>query len=500
MKMAIVLLEFIDLQTLLVSLVVLAVSYYLFCSSSHELPPGPRAWPVIGNLLDIGKHGRTKVHLYYAEMQKKYGNVYRIYFGSSMMTVVNGYGPVHEVLVKQGGLFSYRPIWLYGPQQATKKGRGIIWGDGEEWRQLRRMTLRALRDLGVGKSPLEERITEEIHCLKEVLTDLDGQPVQIRKNLTRSVANVIYSVLFGSRFEYDDPTFKSLIDATDNLFRTQGARAAINAIPSIRFLPFFGKLLQPYIEGSNKISAYADSRIEEHRQTYQEGVERDYVDTFLKYEAENPDSTVYTAGNMTRCIMDLILAGTETTSATLDFGILYMIKYPDVQHKCQREIDRVVGCGRTVQVSDRPSLIYTEATLMEIQRMSSIASAAVLRTSPWDTWVGGYRIPRNTLVYTSIYSVLHDPELWGDPHIFKPERFITPEREIIYPGPWIPFGGGPRMCAGEILARMELFLFFSNLLQSFHFSKVGNIDPDIDPEFGMTMTPKPYEVEVLTRL
>ncbi|XP_046577297.1 cytochrome P450 2J5-like [Haliotis rubra] len=417
-----------------------------------------------------------------------------------MMTIVNGYEPVHEVLVKQGGVFSYRPTWLYSTKQATKRARGIIWGDGEEWRQLRRMTLGALRDLGVGKSPLEERITEEIHYLKEVLTDLDEHPVQIRKLLTRSVANVIYSVVFGSRFEYDDLTFKSLLDITDNLFRTQGSMAAINAIPSLRHLPYFKKLMRPYFEGSNKMSTYAETRIEEHRCTYQEDVERDYVDVFLKYEAENPDSTVYTASNMTRCILDLILAGTETTSGTLDFGVLYMIKYPDVQHKCQKEIDRVVGCGRAVRVSDRPSLVYTEATIMEIQRMSCVASAGVLRTSPWDAWVGGYRIPRNTLVYTNIYSVLHDPDVWGEPHIFKPERFITPEREIIYPDPWIPFGGGLRMCAGEILARMELFLFFSNLLQSFHFSKVGNAEPDIDPEFGMTMTPKSYEVTVQSRL
>ncbi len=113
-----------DLQTCLIAVVIFCLVYYLFIASSHELPPGPRGWPIVGNLLDIKKYGPTRSHIYHSDMQKKYGNVYKIYFGGWMMVVVSGLEAVHEVLVKQGMLFSYRPVWLYGLRQATKNGRG----------------------------------------------------------------------------------------------------------------------------------------------------------------------------------------------------------------------------------------------------------------------------------------------------------------------------------------------------------------------------------------
>merc|ERR1712156_1002237 len=132
--------------------------------------------------------------------------------------------------------------------------------------------------------------------------------------------------------------------------------------------------------------------------------------------------------------------------------------YPKVQEKIHKEIDDVLD-GNEPSLEDRVRLPYTDACIMEIQRLGSIAPMAVPHRTLKDVQINGYTIPQNTLVFSILYYILRDPDYWSEPNVFKPERFLTPDgSQVIKEERFIPFGIGKRYCLGETLARADLFI------------------------------------------
>jgi len=197
------------------------------------------------------------------------------------------------------------------------------------------------------------------------------------------------------------------------------------------------------------------------------------------------------AHSLRSVISDLFAAGSDTMTATLAWIVLYLLNYPQVQQKLQLELDAVVGAERSPTLNDRKRqdlasyitstmmfdifmrklhcrLPYTECVIMEVMRCSSIVPVGVSHTSLEDTKLGGYDIPKGTLVFANLYQVHHDPEVWGEPDEFRPERFLNPDGSCMQRHESLmPFGAGRRICMGEHLARDTLFLFTSTMFQKF---------------------------------
>nr|XP_054768254.1 cytochrome P450 2J6-like [Lytechinus pictus] len=201
------------------------------------------------------------------------------------------------------------------------------------------------------------------------------------------------------------------------------------------------------------------------------------------------------------CINDLFYAGSETTTTTLKWCILFMMAYPKVQSRVQDELDHVVGRERTPRLDDMKDLPCTNAVLLEVQRMGSIAPLGVPHVAAADTNIRGYTIPKGAVIVSNIYEVLNSEDLWTDPSDFKPERFLTADGDLINREELIFFGTGRRVCLGEQLARMETFLGFTSLLQRFTFQK-----PDSSPTLsfdgilGFTRNPLPYQTRAVVRV
>ena len=154
----------------------------------------------------------------------------------------------------------------------------------------------------------------------------------------------------------------------------------------------------------------------------------------------------------------------DTTAVAMEWVILALVQNPDVQERAAAEVQEIIGRDRTPSLYDMSTLPYLEAVIDETLRMRPVLPVVQHSTSFGATQLGGYHIPANCRVMLDLYGVMHEPEFWGDPEVFRPERFLGPD------GPQLrarisTFGMGHRNCIGQMHARQVLFLFTAGILQ-----------------------------------
>ncbi|XP_049788059.1 farnesoate epoxidase-like isoform X2 [Schistocerca cancellata] len=243
-----------------------------------------------------------------------------------------------------------------------------------------------------------------------------------------------------------------------------------------------------------------EEAIHEHMKTLDEDNPRDFIDVYLR-EMKNSGDPTFTEDGLAAIIFDLFAAGSDTVSNTLAFAIMYMILYPEVQEKVQKELDTVVGHSRRISLEDRPRLPYFEAVIAEISRINTTAPMCPPHIALKDTTLHGYNIPKGTWFFISLWCAMHDKEHWGDPHVFRPERFLDRETGAFTRDPYvINFGAGARSCLGMPLAKSNLFLFLGAILQDLAVSlPAGEPGLSTDPLPGLTAAPRPFRAHFATR-
>lgn len=483
------------------------LSSWIILSKPKGLPPGPVSLPLIGSYFLLRQMQRKKPFLALFEASKKYGNIFSFKIGSQLVVALHGFDAIHEALVKQADVFSDRPV-LPDYQRQFKDGivKGILFRRyHDNWKTLRRFTLQTLRDFGVGKTSIEHKIMSEIDAASSVVEATDGKPFKITHILQRMVGNVIYGIVFGKRFEYEDPEFDTLFNMT------KGAISERGSISMASFLPLWMvKLLARKAHNSEKnrakifqdIEKYILKQVNEHEDSFNENNIDDFLDLYIKVSRQSKQeaSDVLTKDNIIRVILELFVAGVETTFNTLDWAFLFMSENPDIQEKCQKEIDENVG-QKIIDSSDRIKLKYINATISEVQRHANIAPLALPHYTKEATTLLGFNIAKHTVITPNLYSASMDPRYWREPHRFYPDRFLDDSGTLVKTEALIPFSAGPRTCLGEPLARMEIFLIFANMLQRFTFSREN---PDTRHSLELienqyTSAPCPYKIKIQKR-
>ncbi|EDL17943.1 cytochrome P450, family 2, subfamily e, polypeptide 1, isoform CRA_c [Mus musculus] len=215
----------------------------------------------------------------------------------------------------------------------------------------------------------------------------------------------------------------------------------------------------------------------------------------------NHKKPMYTMENISVTLADLFFAGTETTSTTLRYGLLILMKYPEIEEKLHEEIDRVIGPSRAPAVRDRMNMPYMDAVVHEIQRFINLVPSNLPHEATRDTVFRGYVIPKGTVVIPTLDSLLFDNYEFPDPETFKPEHFLNENGKFKYSDYFKAFSAGKRVCVGEGLARMELFLLLSAILQ--HFNLKSLVDPkdiDLSPvTIGFGSIPREFKLCVIPR-
>ncbi|CAJ1060407.1 Hypothetical predicted protein [Xyrichtys novacula] len=462
-----------------------------------SFPPGPWAFPIVGNIFSVD---HSKTHESMIQLAKKYGGVYSLRMGQEWHVILNGFAVLKEALVNQGDGLADRPSLPL--LDDLNHGFGVIFTNGNMWKQQRRFALSTLRHFGFGKKSLEPVILDEFTHFSRDIQSYKGKPFDPYLILNNAVSNIICSLVFGHRFEYSDVKFQKLMSCLDKGLQCQGTIWAQlhNSFPRLmRRLP---GPHQTSLDIFNEAKEFIREEIKKHKQDWDPSDQRDYIDCYLNeiQMGKGKAGNTFVEENLVMCGLELFVAGSETTSTTLRWAILYMTKYPEIQAKVQAEIDRVIGRSRQLSMDDRAHLPYTDAVLHEIQRMSSIVPLGTPHMTNTEIQLEGYTIPKGVTVIPNLTSALYDKDEWETPFTFNPGHFLTKDGKFVKPAAFIPFSAGKRMCLGESLAKMELFLLFTSFMQHFTFSMPAGIKPVLDYHFGIVLAPHHYEICATSRL
>ncbi|XP_014665615.1 PREDICTED: cytochrome P450 2B4-like isoform X1 [Priapulus caudatus] len=479
--------------------------YVYMTRKPSGIPPGPAGWPVFGNLLRLGRNP----HLTLTSMSQQYGNIFSVYMGNMLTVVLNDYDTVKEAFLKMGDVFSGRPdLYVIKTSSSDHNGvHGLILTEGAHWREQRKFALEALREFGMGKISLEGKIQEEVQALLHEIGEKSDQAFDSKLLMGNAVSNVICNIVFGNRFDYDDAEFREMLERLNISVRNSSVSGLINFMPFLRFVPGLGReLMQGFAARRVKSFAYFQRRIDEHKATLDREHVRDFIDAYLKHiedvKTAKRGGETFTETELIFAIGSLFGAGTETTATTLRWGFVYMINYPDVQRKVQAEIDAVIGDARLPSMKDRPLLPYTEATIMEIQRLGQLVPLGVPHATTRDVSLRGYTIPARTMILPNLWAIHRDAKNFPDPTAFKPERYLDADGSLSSKlcERLMPFSIGWRVCLGEMLARMELLLFFTAILQQFHIqTPEGESPPPLTGEMGIVHQPTAYRQRFIPR-
>ncbi|XP_072007159.1 cytochrome P450 2C8-like isoform X2 [Engystomops pustulosus] len=430
------------------------------------LPPGPAPLPLLGTPRYIGDRAACK---YFPELHRTYGPVFTVWRLTEPTVVLYGYEAVKDALLRHAEEFSDRP---FSPIiDVYSKGDSFPTVNGERWRQLRRFTISTLRNFGMGKSSMERQILEESKYLIKAVTQMGGKPFNPLNVLSCAVGNITCCTLLREHFEYNDPKLQELIITTRRfIFNTHSYLHELgNTFPFLLNVPI---LKEKIFKESSQLIEFVKIYIENHKRSLNPKAPRDFTDYFLIKikEEESRMGSNFNENSLLMTIITLLAAGTETTSATLNFALNLISNYPDVQVKVQQEIDEVTGSQRSPGIMDRAQMPYTNAFIHEMQRVLDLAPVAHYHAMTKDTQFRGYTIPKGTTVIPFLSSVLSDPTQWETPEDFNLGHFLDDEGQFRMRPAFMPFSAGKRICAGENLARMELFLLFCALLQKFSFT------------------------------
>ncbi|KAI4590894.1 hypothetical protein MJG53_001943 [Ovis ammon polii x Ovis aries] len=384
-------------------------------------PPGPLRLPFVGNFfhLDLGKGIVVP-----QQIVKKYGSIIRLDFGAVHSILITGLPYIKEALVYQEQNFVNRPILPI--QKRIFDNKGLIRSSGQVWKEQRRFTLTTLRNFGLGRKSLEERIQEELTYLIQAIGEENGQPFDPHFIINNAVSNIICSITFGERFDYQDDQFQELLRLLDEVLCIQASVCCqlYNAFP--RIMHFLPGSHQTLFRKWEKLKMFVANVIENHKKDWNPAAARDFIDAYLQeIEKHKGDATSsFQDENLICSTLDLFLAGTETTSTTLRWGLLFMAMYPKIQEKVQAEIDRVLGQSQKVSTAARESMPYTNAVIHEVQRMGNIVPMNVPRELTEDTTLNGYRLVKGSMVLTNLTALHRDPAEWATPDTFNPEHFL----------------------------------------------------------------------------
>uniref|UniRef100_A0A667X229 Cytochrome P450 1A n=2 Tax=Myripristis murdjan TaxID=586833 RepID=A0A667X229_9TELE len=484
----------------------------------HPPPPGPAPWPLVGNLLQMG----DQIHLSLTSLRLQYGDVFKIHLGSLTVVVLSGYTTIRQALVRQGEAFAGRPdLFTFS---AVANGTSMTFSEkyGPAWTLHKKLCKNALRSLsqaeprGSGATCLlEEHVCAEAAEMVEVLREQAAAEEMKHENgsgvasidpvvpLVTSVANVVCALCFGKRYDYNDKEFLTIVHINNEVLRIFAAGNLADFFPVFRYFP--SPSLRKMVQHIHRMNSFMERSIEEHINTFDKNCIRDITDALIALcedREEDKDKAVLSDSQIIHTVIDIFGAGFDTIIAGLQWSLLYLIKFPDIQDRIHKEIDEHIGAARLPRFADKPNMPFTEAFLYEVFRHASYVPFTIPHCTTTNITLNGFFIPKDTCVFINQYQVNHDVDLWGDPDVFRPERFLDgsgrlnkelTEKVLI-------FGMGKRRCLGDGFARLEMFVFLTTLLYGLRLQNVPGQELDLSSDFGLTMKPRPYRIIISSRL
>ncbi|RWS02662.1 Cytochrome P450 2J6-like protein, partial [Dinothrombium tinctorium] len=407
---------------------------------------------------------------------------------SQPVVILNGWPSIKDAFSKDEILGRPRN---FSAEILLRNKENFAGSNGKIWKEERRFAFRVFRDLGYGKQVMESNIKDEIGYLLNEIEKRESELIDLDRLLDPSVSNNICYLVFGRRYDYDDPIHK-----LRETFVTGTFRLLVFTTWLFPFILNFHKFLRVTETAKIMIKAeefenLIEKEVEKHEKDLNPADVRNYVDAYLVEMNERKkrgEISSFSKSFLVSNSIGLFAAGSDTGRSTLLWLFKMISLRTDIQEKVCKEIDSVIGKNRLPSWDDRRQMPYTQAVINEIQRWACVVPLNLPRKALADTSILGHFIPKGTTVIANFWAVNRDENLWQDPNEFNPNRFLSEDgREVINTEPLIPFSYGKRACVGEILARFELFLYFTSIMQKYKVELPFDYEINFKSEMSLTL-------------
>ncbi|KAK9273284.1 hypothetical protein L1049_018091 [Liquidambar formosana] len=459
-------------------------------SSTTKLPPGPRPLPIIGNFFELG----NKPHQSLADISKTYGPLVTLKLGSTTVIIVSSPHTAGEVLHKNDHVMSNRPT-LDAARALDHHEFSVVWlPAAAHWRNLRKvctlqmLTVQRLNASQALRQKKVQELVDHVHerCSSGLAVDIGRAAFTTALNL---ISNTFFSIDLAHYRSNSSQDFKELVW---NVMEETGRPNIADYLPALRFIDPQGirRRNAVYLK---KLFDIFDGIINQRSQLRASSVTssgtNDVLDALLRLTKENDHEFSY--NDMKHLLLDLFIAGTDTTSSPLEWAMAELLHNPTTMAKARTELQEVIGKDRPVEESDIAKLPYLQAIVKETLRLHPPAPLLSRHKAGIDVEIGGFTVPKDAQLVINVWAIGRDPNIWSNQNSFVPERFL--ESKIDFKGrdfELIPFGSGRRICPGLPLAYRMVHLMLASLLHSFDWKLENGMkaeDMDMSEKFGLTL-------------
>ncbi|XP_073052541.1 cytochrome P450 76A2-like [Primulina eburnea] len=458
---------------LLVAVSILFVLRQQRSSATGRLPPGPPGWPVFGNMFDLG----SMPHKTLAGLREDYGPVVWLRIGSINTMVLLTAEAATELFKNHDANFAERTITEVMKVHDFNKAAVSLAPYGQYWRVMKRvMTVEMLVQKKINETTAIRRrcIAEMVEWIgKEATVNSTVSPAGI--DVARYVFLASFNMLGNLMLSRDLVSPESaegseFFSAMNEFMEWSGHPNIVDLFPWLKWLDPQG-LRRKAEEGMGRIMKIVGQFVAERlkEQNVAEG-NKDFLEVLLASEGNGRGNggDKISDHDLNIIIMEVFLAGSETTSGSTEWAMVELLSHPETMTKAKNELAQVVGKSNKFDENHIENLPYLQAVIKETLRLHPPIPFLVPRKAIENADFMGYKIPKNTQVFVNAWAIGRDPACWDDPLSFKPERFLG--SKIDYKGQHyelIPFGAGRRICAGIPLAHRMLHLVLGSLLHEF---------------------------------
>ncbi|KAK6123084.1 hypothetical protein DH2020_043171 [Rehmannia glutinosa] len=416
------------------------------------LPPGPRRWPIVGNLPQLG----PKPHQSMAALARVYGPIMHLKMGFVHVVVAASAAAAEQFLKAHDGNFVSRPPNA-GAKYVAYNYRDLVFAPyGPRWRLLRKI---AALHLFSGKALDDFRHVREVGILARALLDAGASqtPVSLGQMLNVCATNAIARVMLGRRVighgcgggDEKAEEFKAMVV---ELMVLSGVFNLGDFIPPLEGLDLQG-VVAKMKKLHKRFDAFLSAILEEHKNKGSCGTEGpvDLLSMLISLKDVDNEKERLTETEIKAFLLNMFAAGTDTTSSTVEWAIAELMRHPKILAQAQQELDSVVGKNRLVTESDLTRLTFLQAIVKENFRLHPSTPLSLPRIAQESCVVNGYYIPKGSTLLVNVWAIARDPDKWSDPLEFRPERFLTggerPNADVRGNDfEVIPFGAGRRIC------------------------------------------------------
>ncbi|XP_004496849.1 geraniol 8-hydroxylase-like [Cicer arietinum] len=459
----------------------------IIAKPNYNLPPGPSPIPIIGNLLELGE----KPHKSLAKLAKIHGPLMSLKLGQITTIVISSATMAKEVLQTNDQFLSNRNV----PQSVSVLNHDhyslAFLPISPLWKELRKICNTQL----FSHKSLDS--SQDVRCKKmqQFLNDIHqssqiGEAIDIGTSVFKTTINFLSNTIFSMDLISSNGAAGEFKDLVTDITKLAGTPNVADFFPLLKMLDPQG-IKRRQTKNVRKILDIFEDLINQ-RLKIREGTgvynNKDMLDAMLNISKENEfmDKNI-----IQRLSHDLFVAGTDTTTSTLEWAMTELIRNPEIMKKAKKELEQIIGRGVPVEESNISKLPYLEATIKETLRLHPPVPFLLPRKAERDVEICGYSIPKDAQILVNVWTICRDPTLWENPSLFSPERFLG--SEIEFKGrnfELVPFGGGRRICPGLQLANRMLMLMLGSLVNSFDWELVDGMkfeDINMDDKFGITL-------------